>query len=222
MIRRLLWRLLLRLRFYVLHRHRYRSLVLESVAGLPILVLPDVFNPALLRSGEFLVRQVGSPHLVPPGSRVLDLGTGSGSAAVAAARAGCPVIAVDLNPAAVRCARINALLNGVEDRVEVRPGDLFGPVSGEQFDVVLFNPPFYRGRPRDALDLAWRSSDLPERFARELRGHLSPRGHALLVLSSDGEPSFVRALDDAGMSVSPVVERDLRTETMRLYRVAPC
>src|SRR5919202_290874 len=83
---------------------------------------PDVFNPKLLRSGEFLVSQL---HLLPGGARVLDLGSGSGACGIAAARLGCSVVAVDINPSAVRCTRINALLNNL--CIDVRQGDLFGP-----------------------------------------------------------------------------------------------
>ena len=77
---------------------------------------------------------------------VLDMGTGSGIAAIAAARRGARVVAVDISTEAVRCARINVLLNRVDDRVEIRCGDLFEPVQGERFDLVLFNPPFYAGQ----------------------------------------------------------------------------
>ncbi|HYW88762.1 MAG TPA: hypothetical protein VFB50_13395, partial [Chloroflexota bacterium] len=88
-------------------------------------------------------------------------------------------------------------------------------------DVVLFNPPYYRGLPRDDLDFAWRSLDVIERFAGQLREHLAPGGHALLVLSSDGEPtSFLRALDDGGYSTRAVARRDFVNEQMCVYRVA--
>jgi len=53
------------------------------------------------------------------GEHVLEIGTGIGLAAVLAARAGCRVLATDVVPAAVDCARANAALNGVGDRVEV-------------------------------------------------------------------------------------------------------
>ena len=79
---------------------------------------------------------------------MLDLGTGSGVGAVFAAQWAGQVVAVDVNPAAVRCARINVLLHGVEDRVDVLQGDLFEPVAGERFDVILFNPPYFPGQPR--------------------------------------------------------------------------
>ena len=45
-------------------------------------------------------------------------------------------------------------------QIDVRQGDLFDPVAGERFDVMLFNPPYYRGVPRDELDHAWRCADI--------------------------------------------------------------
>jgi release factor glutamine methyltransferase len=220
-MRRKLWRALLTLRLQLLLRNRHGRLVLEHVEGLPLVVLPQVFNPKLLRSGEFLVHQLGRHDLLKPRSRVLDLGTGSGAGAVAAARAGCEVVAVDINPDAVRNTRINALLNQVECHVDARHGDLFAPVAGERFDVVLFNPPYYRGTPRDPADYAWRSPDVIERFAAELGGHLTPQGHALLVLSSDGESDgFLRALEHRGFLSNQVAHHDFVNEHMWVYQVA--
>jgi HemK-related putative methylase len=220
-LRRRAWRKLLHVRMLLLDRRKYQRVILEKVDGLSIVVLPDVFNPKLLRSGEFLVQQLHRQDLLPRGSRVLDMGTGSGASAVAAARYGCPVVAVDINPAAVRCTRINALLNNVE--VDAREGDLFAPVQGECFDVVLFNPPYYRGVPRNALDHAWRSPDLIERFSAGLSGHLTEHGCALLVLSSDGEQSsFLAALDRAGFRSTAVARRDLINETLSVYSITTC
>jgi HemK-related putative methylase len=193
---------------------------MEEVEGRPILVLPEVFNPKLLRTGEILVRALDS-HLVPLGSSVLDMGTGSGIGAVFAAAWAGKVPAVDLNPEAVRCARINALLNRVEDRVDVVQGDLFGPVGDERFDVVLFNPPYYRGTPRSKLDMAWRSPDALDRFAAELPSRLAPGGHALVVLSSDGEQMpFLEAARAAGLALGAVVSRDLGNEVVTVYRLS--
>jgi release factor glutamine methyltransferase len=220
-LQRRAWRAVLRVKLALIDRHRYQSVLIERVDGFPLVVLPDVFNPKLLRSGEFLVQQLSRTDLLPTGARVLDLGSGSGAAGVAAARRGCRVTAVDINPSAVRCTRINALLNEVE--VDCRYGDLFSPVAAERFDVVLFNPPYYRGVPRDALDHAWRSADIPERFATQLRDHLAASGHALLVLSSDGESeTFMRALERNALEHDVVATRDFTNEVMRVHRVRPC
>lgn len=212
------WRQVLRAKLALVDRRKYTSVMLEQVEGIPLVVLPDVFNPKLLRSGELLVQQLSRADLLPSGTRVLDLGCGSGAAGVAAARRGCQVVAVDINPSAVRCTRINGLLNQVD--LDIRQGDLFGPVTGERFDVILFNPPYYRGVPLDALDHAWRSPDVIERFSQQLADHLLPGGHGLLVLSSDGDgAAFVRALERNAFVCDVVARRDFINELMWVYRV---
>lgn len=218
-LKRQLWRLFLRWRFRLFQRHRYDRLVMEDVAGRPILVLPGVFNPKLFRTGEFLVQTLDA-RLIPPGSTVLDMGTGSGVGAVFAAHWARRVVAVDINPAAVRCARINALLNEVEDRVVVYQGDLFEPVQGGHFDVVLFNPPFFRGEPDSDLERALWATDVVERFAAGLQDHLTSDGHALVVLSSDGDVAgFLQAFKANGFAAEVVVERNLVNETLTVYRL---
>jgi methylase of polypeptide subunit release factors len=67
----------------------------------------------------------------------------------------------------------------VEQQVDVRQGDLFAPVAGETFDLVLFNPPYYAGEPRDALTTPF-AARACRRFAAS-RAALAPGGAALLV-----------------------------------------
>ncbi|HZU81433.1 MAG TPA: HemK2/MTQ2 family protein methyltransferase [Polyangiaceae bacterium] len=222
-MRRALWKRLLLLRFQLLDRRRHRATQLETVAGEPILVLSDVFNPKLFWTGAFFAESLlADATLVPPGAAVLDMGTGSGVAAVFAARRARRVLGVDVNPRAVLSARINALMHGVDDRVEVRHGDLFGPVDGERFDRVLFNPPFFRGQPRDTFERAFFATDVVERFAQSLGDHLAPGGQCLLVLSSSGdEREILRAFEARGFACELAAERDVRAEVLRLYRVTP-
>jgi ribosomal protein L11 methyltransferase len=77
---------------------------------------------------------------VRPNMSVLDLGTGSGILAIAAARLGAgPVLALDIDGVAVQAARENCALNQVTDQVRVRPGSL-GDLSPDQnWDLVLLN-----------------------------------------------------------------------------------
>lgn len=75
--------------------------------------------------------------LVRPGMRVLDVGTGSGILAIAAARLGAaPVVGIDIDPVAVRVARENAERNGVT--IDVRPGTL-DQVEPAECDLVIAN-----------------------------------------------------------------------------------
>lgn len=205
---------------------RARRTVIERIDGIPFLVFPEVLNPVLFRGGALLARTVAeSPFAQLPGHadepRALDMGTGSGAAAVFAARRGFSVVAVDLNPQAVRCARVNALSNRLEERIEVRQGDLFEPLRGERFDLVLFNPPFYRGAPRDnGFDLAWRGEDVLERFADGLSGVLKPQGKAMLLLSTEGDgASLLQALEEQELAIQALKRRHFGNEIMTVYGV---
>ncbi|HEV3459664.1 MAG TPA: methyltransferase [Thermoanaerobaculia bacterium] len=198
---------------------RIRRPVLERIDGLPFVVLPEVLNPVVFRSGAFLARTVAAAPAARQGARALDMGTGSGVGAVFAARRGFQVVGVDLNPDAVRCARANVLLNGLEERIEIRHGDLFGPVSGERFDLVLWNPPFFRGEPTSNFDLAWRATDVMERFAAGLAGVLAPGGAALVLVSTDGDAEgMVGALAAQGFALEVAARRHFGSEIMTVYR----
>ena len=209
---------LLRLFHHLRGFDRYDEFIVEHVHGVPILVAPSVFNPKRMRTGEFLVSQLDSR--IGPEAEVLDMGTGSGVGAVFAARRARRVVAVDINAAAVRCARINALLNRAEGTVDVRHGDLFDPVAGERFDLILFNPPFKTGEARDDRDRAWRANGLGERFAEGLDRHLKPGGAALLLLSTFGdERVFLEPLRHGGHGISPLAQRRYFGEQLTLYGI---
>ena len=197
------------------HRQRVR---LEHVHGTPLLVLPTVFNPRLLRTGAFFASVIADRQL-GAGADVLDLGTGSGVCAVFAARHARRVVAVDINRTAVRCAELNAQLNGLH--IDCRHGDLFGPVAGQRFDTIFFNPPFIAGAPDSAQDHAWRSVDVAARFAAGLGGHLSPEGRAYLLLSTWGDAcaSFVEELARCGYSLTPCATRRFINERVTVLEV---
>lgn len=211
----------LNLGYVIAGKDRYDDFRLEWVEGVPILVTPSVFNPRLLRTGAYFAAHIDA-GVVMAGAEVLDMGTGSGVCAVFAARFARRVVAVDINGAAVRCATLNALLNHSEQRIEVRHGDLFAPVAGERFDLILFNPPFLRGTPRDDRDRAWRSTDVAERFAAGLAAHLKPGGCALVLLSTFGKASvFLEQFRRQGLATSLFAERGFLNERLAIFRLEP-
>ena len=119
-----------------------------------------------------------------PVDSALDLGTGSGLQALLAAGHARRVVATDVNPRALRFARLNARLNGIEN-VETREGNLFEPVRGETFDLVAANPPYVLS---PELEFAFRDSGLPgdsfcEGLVRGLPAHLAEGGTAHVLVS---------------------------------------
>jgi methylase of polypeptide subunit release factors len=80
-----------------------------------------------------------------PVGRALDLGTGCGVQALHASRHCEHVVGTDVSARALQLAGLTAALSGVP--LELRQGDLLDPVAGEEFDLVVSNPPFVVGAP---------------------------------------------------------------------------
>jgi len=139
----------------------------------------------------------GLPH--PPLGRVLDVGTGSGVLALLAAGLGASVTATDITERACTFTRFNAAFNGLN--VDVRPGDLFAPVAGEMFDLVLSQPPFVV-QPPGIEATAYvhggpRGDELALRVLAGLDLVLAPGGCALLRFDAPGaQDDVVRRIRD--------------------------
>lgn len=185
-----------------------------------LVVEPGVYEPA---EDTFLLADNMD---VCGGEYVLELGTGCGLLAILAAEAGARVIATDVNPAALRCARENARANDVNERIEFRPGSLFEPIGGESFDLIIFNPPYLpvpRGDELDTpLDRAWEGGPngraVIDRFLDELPEHLKPRGRILFVQSSlSNVKKTIRQLEGKGFAVE-TLSKKLPFEELFLVR----
>ncbi|MGH7789141.1 MAG: methyltransferase [Candidatus Binatia bacterium] len=119
---------------------------------------------------------------VRDGERVLDLCTGSGIQALSLAPRAAGVVAVDIGRRAAALAGLNSQVNGAAN-VEVRVGDLYAPVHGERFDLILANPPFV---PAPTRGPAYHSGGpkgdrVLKRVMAGLGAHLRPGGRAVAI-----------------------------------------
>ena len=163
---------------------------------------------------RLLIDALGMEQL-HPGCRVLDVGTGTGALAVAAARRGAVVTAVDLSRRAVATTFVNGLAH--RRLIRVRRGDLLAPVRGRRFDVIVSNPPYVPSRtvaargPARAWDAGPSGRDLLDQLCRQAPALLRPGGRILLVHSS---------VADVPRTCSMLRERGLRTDVVAMARHA--
>ncbi len=179
--------------------------------GLPLHVDPHVLIP---RPDTETVVEVARDTFPDRGvaCTVLDLCTGSGALALAMAKElpASRVTATELSPEAVAIARKNAERNGLAHRVDVRIGDLFAPVAGERFDLIVSNPPYIATaviatlsaevlcEPRLALDGGPDGLVFYDRICAEAATYLAPGGALVFEHGFDQADAVAARLAAAG------------------------
>jgi SAM-dependent methyltransferase len=150
------------------------------------------------------------------GRHAFDVGTGTGVLAFVLARAGASVVATDVEPAAVACARENAERLGLGGRVRVVQADLF---PAGRADVVVSNPPWLPDDARTPLERAVYDPGgaFLERLVLALPERLADGGEAWVVLSDLAELLGVRP---AGHVAALAARAGLRVSDVRSARPA--
>jgi release factor glutamine methyltransferase len=202
----------------ILARERSR---ITRAAGFRLVVRPTVFHPCCFLSSEYFAEFISPLDL--SGKRVLDVGTGSGILALAAARAGAAhVVAGDINPNAARTTAENACANGLGDRVSALCSDLLSALAPRPlFDVILSSPPKHPGEPRDLADRGWHAGpdycDIAALFDQS-RERLKPGGSLYVMLSSDSDLGLFAALiARAHLRARLVAEHSILIESFLIY-----
>lgn len=162
-------------------------------------IVPRSFIGELLRGEMFSgmgASLIDDPQAI---TSVLDLCTGSGCLAILAAQAfpNARVDAVDLSPQALEVAARNVAEYGLEARVRLLHGDLFAPLRGERYDLILTNPPYvgedvmanlpaeYSAEPAMALAGGGDGLDIVRRILNDAPVYLAPGGGLICEIGED-------------------------------------
>jgi methylase of polypeptide subunit release factors len=189
------------------HEWRKKGVPVAALQGAHIHPHHGVFSPV---RGEYvdLVAQATLPAALQTCSVAFDLGVGTGVLSAVLARRGVPrVVATDLSPRALACARDNLQSLDLQDQVELLQTDLYPP---GQAALVVCNPPWLPGKPHSALDQAIYDEDsgMLRGFLSGLAAHLCEGGEGWLILSDLAEHLGLRTrkellgwIQDAGLQV---------------------
>jgi release factor glutamine methyltransferase len=162
----------------------------KSIAGIDITVLPHVYPGGI--DSELTAEAIGDVSDLS----VLDLCTGTGIVAIKAALAGAQeVVAVDLNPEAVKNAKLNARNFGLE-QVEVLEGTLFDPVGDRKFDIIAINPPYTGKKPVNKTEICFwdEENGTTRRFFGQHRKYLKQGGRVYLAWADFGSVKLIEDL----------------------------
>jgi len=180
-----------------------------------------VFHPRYFISSEHFAEFIDTLDL--DGKRVIDVGTGTGILAIAAARAGAErVVATDINPNAVLSVPENAHRNGAGDRVTAVCMDLLsGFVAAPLFDVIVANLPKHAQEPRDVADRGWHGGP-SHRYILPLFDQayerLKPNGQLYVMLSSHSHLDLVEtAIKRAGFKYRIAKKYSIFIDSFVLY-----
>jgi len=129
---------------------------------------------------------------VEKGAQILDVGTGCGMLGILVAEKAGNVVAGDLNPYAIRCAKENATLNNLRCKMAFIQTDLLTALNeNARFDLILFNAPYIPAAESEAESWIGRSwaggingRQVIDRFISTATPHLKPNGRILLVQST--------------------------------------
>jgi release factor glutamine methyltransferase len=147
------------------------------------------------------------------GLRVLEIGTGSGAIALALGKElpGADITATDVSPLALEIAASNADKHGMGDRIRLLEGDLYEPVAGARFDLIVSNPPYLAEEERSSLapelahepDIALFAAEegcqILRRLAEGAPDVLAPGGALALELAPDQAERVADWLQGAGL-----------------------
>lgn len=180
-------------------------------------VLKNVYEPA---EDSFLLAE---NLVVNQNDAVLDVGTGCGILGILAAKKAKKVVAIDVNPHAVSYAQMNAELNGVAGKMDIRLGNLFEPVEGnEKFNVIVFNAPYLpseRSEQKTWIERAWAGGpsgrELVDQFISQAPRYLMEEGKIVLVQSTlSNVDETIQKLEGEGLRAVIVAKKKVAFETI--------
>ncbi len=214
-------------------RAAFRALVKQRVQGIPTQYLvgtQEFWSLEFKVTPDVLIPRPETEHLVEaaiklaqdfPNPNIVDIGTGSGIIAISLKKElpQATIHAGDLSERAVTIAQHNAatLLDG-DNPITFHHGDLFTPLYGYKFDLIVSNPPYiaaadYAGlarevkdhEPRLALHAGEHGLDVYQRLIADAKNYLNPGGYVVVEIGYGQKNDVVGIFEQNGFAIHEVI-----------------
>ena len=214
-------------------RAGFRALIKQRVQGVPTQYLvgtQEFWSLEFKVTPDVLIPRPETEHLVEaainlskefPAPAIVDIGTGSGIIAVSLKKElpQAAVHAADISERALAIAQQNAavLLDG-DSAIIFHQGDLFTPLYGHTFDLIISNPPYIAAadyaelarevkdhEPRMALHAGEKGLDVYERLIADAQNYLNPGGYVLVEIGYGQKDDVVKIFEEHGYSIHDVI-----------------
>jgi release factor glutamine methyltransferase len=199
---------------YITGRKEFWSFTLEVNSSV---LIPRPDTEIIVEEALSICRKIDSSKI-----KILDIGTGSGTIAIALAKEmpHAKVVATDISETALNLAQKNAVALGLQDKIEFKLGNLFEPVDG-LFDIIVCNPPYISARdyeklpagvkdyePREALWAGKSGLEFYEKLIYQAADFLQKNGWLLLEIGAKQEDDVRGIMEVTGFYDSLEMSRD--------------
>ena len=215
-------------------RNRFKVLIKQRIQGVPTQYLvgkQEFWSLEFQVAPGVLIPRPETEHLVEaainlasqfPQPTIVDIGTGSGIIAISLKKElpQASIHASEISETALTIARQNAdlLLYGTNNII-FHQGDLFAPLAGMAFDLIVSNPPYISAveyasishevkehEPKEALYAGEDGLDIYRRLIPQAMSHLTPKGYVLVEIGYGQKKAVVELFEEHGLTIHKIVK----------------
>jgi len=172
-----------------------------KIKNIDFILLPGVFPSQEFRAADYLPDSLTK---IVKGKRVLDMGCGFGMVGIYSLKYKAKVVVqADINQVAIKNAKLNKILHGYKEKLQIYKSNCFSQIPLQKFDLIIFNPPFFslKNEARDLLEKSLLDTNFRtmKKFLDQAPRYMGKSSKIIIVSSSRMDTKMLQKLfEEAG------------------------